>query len=917
MPTKARDTERYRERDPGRKERPRPTSRHRDYKHEKYSDESWDEEQSFQSSHSSSRNGNPARKGKQRRRRVVLGDRSSSSFSTKNRRRLSMSGHETSPRPTSASYMDSKTSLPYPSFSKAHSKEAVGSRDNLPGKLNVITPEPTDITAENGTDNKKMEDELNSSSREDSESKRQSSRHTRPPSPPLTNDDPQSAKKSNTSSGNNNSNSKPVEERRSSIKSNDEKRKTKTRPSSVRSSSNAHRKSTEESNGTTGKPIRPATPVKQKVLDALQFSNRPMTQHVAVRSKRSQRLGSSPTRRERSPSPTDSTVTVTEANGGDSDATSIAPNQPKSYQQPSGSRSQGKSTGGDVRASVSRSDSSRKSISSHSPRKPTTPPVDTSAASPSPSEIPMSIPKVDYLLQNGGLRRHIPKNLLSAQDSGTLSQQSAEPQKSALKMFEPYTKLLDDYGRVLTKGGSVAVATGYRSVARRLLDRLEAVFARDISSESCQCLMCYPSEVEEPSGVSWGDMLELVSGRRDLPSWPPFSISSQPEHAEVSGEKKRAPMQKMDIDVPEEHRELYMRHSRKTKESIDKWLSRQTDDADTLPSDVDDETLMFAMLTHLDHDERKIFSALLDIPMTPPVPRREAPKQRDRPELLVQSGIALQRLYRLPSIPRDPESALYLLKNPGMHNVLATLAAVSSDEWDILVSGRFDGFLWSGAEDELPASVAAGTPRTGSRMSNYRNSSNLQSTKGSFRVSSQPCGSSLSSRSSTPASFGAPISIDEEQEIAALAEVERDIYLGMEALEDAFEVLHCKAEAVRRALRERGAGLTVASQARRGSVGGTEFLPGSTPGSRSSWNNGIPDSDTLTDDGFDDTVSLAPSDSASNISSNRKRRPKRRTERRTPAPVEEEEEDEKNDRHRNGNGYHHYHGSGSGRSKRR
>lgn len=134
---------------------------------------------------------------------------------------------------------------------------------------------------------------------------------------------------------------------------------------------------------------------------------------------------------------------------------------------------------------------------------------------------------------------------------------------------------------------------------------------------------------------------------------------------------------------------------------------------------------------------------------------------------------------------------------------------------------------------------------------------------------------------SPPASFGGPIALDEEMEIAALAEVEREIYLGMEALEDAFEVLHCKAEVVRRTLRERGAGLSVANQNRRGSH--VEARMG-TPSAVGGWDSG------MDDDFLDDGISLAPDDSASNISSSRRRRPKRRTERRTPAPVEEEDE---------------------------
>lgn len=142
---------------------------------------------------------------------------------------------------------------------------------------------------------------------------------------------------------------------------------------------------------------------------------------------------------------------------------------------------------------------------------------------PPPPEVPVSIPRVDYLLQNGGLGHKVPKNLLlGAGPMANLPYQSLQPQMAAAKVFEPYNRLLDDYQQVMSKSGSLAVATGYRSVARRLLDRLEAVFARDISSESCRCLMCEQDELDEPeSGVSWGEVLELVSGRRELPSWPP------------------------------------------------------------------------------------------------------------------------------------------------------------------------------------------------------------------------------------------------------------------------------------------------------------------------------------------------------------------------------------------------------------
>lgn len=468
-----------------------------------------------------------------------------------------------------------------------------------------------------------------------------------------------------------------------------------------------------------------------------------------------------------------------------------------------------------------------------------------------------------------------------------MPQQQLQPAIAAAKVFDPFNRLLDDYQHVMAKNGSLAVATGYRSVARRLLDRLEAVFARDISSESCHCLMCDHDEMEErPSGVSWGEVLELVSGRRELPSWPPFMMAPSVE-ADLSGDE-HIPMQKMDIDVPEEYRDHYLRQSRKTKAAVDKWLNEQVAQPTSAPEEVDDETLTFAMLTHLGPELRPLFCSLLGITSTStPTPRTDDQLPRAKPQALVSSSIAIQRLYRLSTLPRDPETAIYMLNNPGIHHVLATLAAISDDEWDILISGRFDGFLRSGAEDPIPgipgatptrwSSSRSNTPFTTGGMSRGPTPSHME---GGVRPASQPYGVN----SPSPASFGGPIALDEETEIAALAEIEREIFLGMEALEDAFEALHCKAEAVRRTLRERGAGLSIANQNRRGSY--VEARLGTPSSALGTWESGTED------DGIDDDRSLAPDDSASNISSNRRRRPKRRTERRTPAPVEEEDEEE-------------------------
>jgi hypothetical protein len=456
-------------------------------------------------------------------------------------------------------------------------------------------------------------------------------------------------------------------------------------------------------------------------------------------------------------------------------------------------------------------------------------------------------------------------------------------------MFVPLQNVLDSYLQVINKSGSIAVATGYRSVARRLLDRLEAVFNRNISSELCECIMCTTDcnqsmvSEDEGTGISWGEILEFVSGRRELPAWPPFAITNNTPVSAMNAEK---PMQKVDIDVPPEFRDHYIKQSKRTKDAVQNWLAAQPEVRSSPPQEIDDETLLFAMITHLEPEKRKLFTALLRGMSTLPASRAPTPADRPKSELMKRTALALQRLYRLEKPPRDAESAIFLLHNPDLHTVLATLAAVSSGEWDILISGRFDGFLWSGADgldsrgpSRGPTPLQRGTPGLPSRGPTPMSAA-------SYGPSSGPL------VSPADASFGAPVQMDEDTEVAVLAEVEREIYMGMDALEDAFEALHTKAEEVREALRIRNMGLSVAAQRRRGSwTQGPEALAGTPAIGAGMWGYGGPDEDDWNDDSRSE---IRPDDSASNISYNRRRRKHHREKERrdTPAPVEEEDEED-------------------------
>jgi hypothetical protein len=430
--------------------------------------------------------------------------------------------------------------------------------------------------------------------------------------------------------------------------------------------------------------------------------------------------------------------------------------------------------------------------------------------------------------------------------------------------------------------------------------------------------MCEKSPGEH-RGLGWGEVLERVGGRVEMPSWPPFDLSTVVATAiESTAELPPRPASpvKLDPDIAEEFRDHYLRQSKKVRSSVDKWMNSCAEAPAPPPSEVDDETLAFAILTSLNQEERPYFNALMSgSKELQPVLRAPTPMRKPRTDFLVKTGLQLQRLYRLVQAPRDAETALYLVKNPFHHDLLATMIDISPQEWEILISGRFDGFLWSGADADdtitptMENPLSRGTTPANSFFSPPPSrgpmTPGMRQTPGFGNSRSTTPYSGIYSRGTTPASFVSlsssttqgqsrqPVSYDEEREMAVLAEVEREIYQGMEALEDAFEKLHERAEVVRNALRQRNNGLLMNLQHRR--AGRIDVLPQHSGGSvgyeRPAWATGDDDGITSESDWGGDDIDLAPEDSASNISSSRHRRPKRRHERRTPAPIEEDDEE--------------------------
>ncbi|KAF6840638.1 5-methylcytosine g t mismatch-specific dna [Colletotrichum plurivorum] len=766
-----------------------------------------------------------------------------------------------------------RISMPYPTFSKAHSKEPVVSREDVSGsavdanpakKNDPLTPEATDLG---------QSDIKRSKSAASTEKSRKVStkKDSRPPSPPET--DLSGKRRSETPE----SSLRKEREERSSSRLSGEKRERDDRPSSRLSGlSRSHSRADERSRVSfKSKTSSQATYVRSPAFPP------GVQESLNIRPSRSSSKRSSSSKKSRRSEPLDGDSSPESAMDSSPKTPTQAPNYPpppppgQKYPMPPHVYAEDITPSGTPATDFG-------DAAPPPPPPPPPPPLDVHEA-----------PRVDYLLQNGGLLQPVPKTFLSVLPRQNGARPSNPPLVGPQTLFAPFFNLLDQYNQVLNRSGSVAVATGHRSVARRLLDRLENVFSRELPENGCSCVVCERGPDVQHRGLGWGEVLEWVSGRIELPQWPPFDLSSLGSNpADVAADMPPRPDSpiKIDPDIAEEFREHYLRQSKKVRGAVDKWLNNCGDSTAPSPQDVDDETLTFAMLTNLDPEDQPYFNAILSgSNQIKPTTRAPTPAHhRPRPDFIIKAGLSLQRLYRLQKVPRDAETAMYLIKNPHTHDLIVTMSDINTQEWEILTSGRFDGFLWSGADGDDIATPTAES-RGATPASNYFPS--RPSTRNATPFSRGATPASFVSMASSAANRQA-VSRDEEMEMAVLAEVEREIYQGMEALEDAFEALHLKAEVVRTALRNRGAGLAHSLQNRRR----IDVLPNLGSGNsqasgyeRPSW--ALSDLDGSDDDWMGDDFELAPDDSASNISSSRHRRPKRRVERRTPAPIEEDDEE--------------------------
>jgi len=797
-----------------------------------------------------------------------------------------------------SSLAGSRVSLPYPSFSKAHSKEAVHSRDDL-GTTNrqgdPLTPDPTDL----GSANMRR----SASGGGSKERHRSSRKDDRPPSPPETELSGERKRRSKASSPR--------------LRSDDSERP-RSRASGISRSSSRHEDKSKLS--TRSKTSSQATYIKSPsyppppppIIQVLDENVSTMSDAQTAGAEST----ATPVVPKRSTSTKSSHMPSLDADDSPESVQDSSPKTPTATAHFPSPR---------VYSNEHHANTSATHHTYEQKERPTpaaTPAHDFGPPPPPPPPPPpldiRELPRVDYLLQHGGLHHPVSKHFLSVVPRQNGARPSNPPLTGCETIFAPFFELLDQYQTVLQKQGSIAVATGHKSVARRLLDRLEDVFSRDLPAQGCTCIMCEKSPGEH-RGLGWGEVLERVGGRVEMPSWPPFDLSTVVATAiESTAELPPRPASpvKLDPDIAEEFRDHYLRQSKKVRSSVDKWMNSCAEAPAPPPSEVDDETLAFVILTSLNQEERPYFNALMSGSRElQPVLRAPTPMRKPRTDFLIKTGLQLQRLYRLVQAPRDAETALYLVKNPFHHDLLATMTDISPQEWEILISGRFNGFLWSGADADDAITPTMENPL--SRGATPANSffspppsrgpmtPGMRQTPGFSNSRSTTPYSGIYSRGTTPASFVSlsssatqgqnrqPVSHDEEVEMAVLAEIEREIYQGIEALEDAFDKLHEQAEVVRNALRQRNNGLLMNLQHRR--AGRIDVLPQHSRGSlgyeRPAWATGDDDGIMSESDWGGDDIDIAPEDSASNISSSRHRRPKRRHERRTPAPIEEGDEE--------------------------
>jgi hypothetical protein len=286
---------------------------------------------------------------------------------------------------------------------------------------------------------------------------------------------------------------------------------------------------------------------------------------------------------------------------------------------------------------------------------------------------------IDYLLPNGSLPQPVSGYFHPSHDPWDLepsetTKEENEDSNPVKGIFGNLNFLLESYFSVLSAGGSIAVGTGYRSVARRLLERVEGIFARDLGAE----------------GAGWPEVLEYLRGGRQRPFLcvlPVRAVLARQEEESagqntaqelaasvVAGVQIKPPMSKVKQWLEEIEQVLKASGPEPEDDAIKEASAEATEANDKMQIEIIEGILR----NNTEQPQFKNFRNYLS----------------DTSRITLTQR-ALRRLYH--DHPTEaitqPIAALFLLLHPDLHPILQALANVTEAELDLINSGRFDAFL--------------------------------------------------------------------------------------------------------------------------------------------------------------------------------------------------------------------------------
>ncbi|KAI5788318.1 hypothetical protein EDC01DRAFT_595739, partial [Geopyxis carbonaria] len=289
---------------------------------------------------------------------------------------------------------------------------------------------------------------------------------------------------------------------------------------------------------------------------------------------------------------------------------------------------------------------------------------------------------IDYLIPNGSLPAPVSGYFHPLHDPYSLepppSMCGDDPDANPVAgIFNNLNTLLDSYLQVLSSGGSLAVGTGYRSVARRLLERVEGMFARDLGVD----------------GAGWAEVLEYTRGGRPKPV-----LCVLPVRGLLSKGKDDDTVLHEQPNATKELAESVVAGVREKPATgkVEQWLEQVEI---VLKTSEDDNPHGEQQLTkeEMEEEDRVVCQIIEGILATNTAPDQIKNFRRylENVSLVNRMRLALARLY--PEHPIEtinaPSVALYMLLHPELHPLLLAISNVSEAELDLINSGRFDAFL--------------------------------------------------------------------------------------------------------------------------------------------------------------------------------------------------------------------------------